>query len=61
MSTAKERRPASCPTGKVIHRTKESAKDHAALLRLQKGDHARPYHCPDCGFYHVGRRPKKAR
>lgn len=47
--------------GKVAHETAESAWDHVRRIKRTRGSHkGKPldrlgaYHCPYCGYYHVG-------
>jgi len=46
-----------CPSGKLGHLTRRGAKAHAYRLKLETGEHLRPYQCEGCGAWHVGHLP----
>lgn len=48
---------AGCPTGKRSHTSRRGAKAHAYSLKLDTGQHLRPYRCDECSMWHVGPLP----
>lgn len=48
-----------CPSGKLAHRTRRGAKAQAYSLKLDTGQHLRPYLCDDCSLWHVGHLPSQ--
>ncbi len=39
--------------GKIVYISRRQARTHAP------GHHGRPYICPECGYYHVGKMAKR--
>lgn len=57
-----ERRTAEFQCGnKRPHETRREAREHLAFVRKKNtaAERYTVYLCPHCGFYHVGKRPKK--
>lgn len=45
-----------CPSGKLAYVSKAHANE-AARRQLRQFGYFRPYQCPDCGWWHLTKRP----
>lgn len=47
----------TCPTGKIIYDSRQAAVAFAKRSKAGAGEKGnRPYRCPECGWWHLGRK-----